>query len=102
MVSNNTGRVSQVIGSTLDAEFDEDKLPAIYNALQVDVEPMTCETRPVLLRDRRTLRWSCWISSAGRMQFPDFDRLAMRIAFLGAFIATIRQMCSLTVASVEH
>ena len=38
MVSNNTGRVSQVIGSTLDAEFEEDKLPAIYNALKVDVE----------------------------------------------------------------
>jgi len=34
----NTGKVTQVIGSTLDARFDEDKLPAIYNALQVDVE----------------------------------------------------------------
>ncbi len=38
MVSNNTGRVTQVIGSTLDAEFDEDNLPGIYNALRVDVE----------------------------------------------------------------
>ena len=29
------GRVTQVIGSTLDAEFDEDKMPALYNALCV-------------------------------------------------------------------
>ena len=38
MVSNNTGRITQVIGSTLDAEFDEDNLPGIYNALRVEVE----------------------------------------------------------------
>ena len=38
MPENNTGKVTQVIGSTLDAEFAEDKLPAIYNALQVEVE----------------------------------------------------------------
>ncbi len=43
MVSNNTGRVTQVIGSTLDAAFDEDKLPAIYNALQVGVERTVVE-----------------------------------------------------------
>ena len=30
-----TGRVSQVIGSTFDAEFAEDDLPAIYNACRV-------------------------------------------------------------------
>lgn len=29
------GRVSQVIGSTFDAEFPEDSMPAIYNAVQV-------------------------------------------------------------------
>ena len=34
----NVGRVIQVIGSTLDAEFPEGDLPAIYNALQVEVE----------------------------------------------------------------
>ncbi len=34
----NYGTVTQVIGSTLDAQFAEDKLPAIYNALQVEVE----------------------------------------------------------------
>src|SRR5205814_3103443 len=31
-----TGRVSQVIGSTFDAEFDEGQLPIIYNALKVE------------------------------------------------------------------
>ncbi|MFQ5592050.1 MAG: F0F1 ATP synthase subunit beta, partial [Phycisphaerae bacterium] len=38
MQSSNTGTVSQVIGSTLDAEFPEDRLPRIYNALKVNVE----------------------------------------------------------------
>jgi len=31
-----TGTISQVIGSTFDAEFPEDQLPAIYNAVKVD------------------------------------------------------------------
>jgi F-type H+-transporting ATPase subunit beta len=31
------GKVSQVIGSTLDAEFPEDSLPSIYNALKTEV-----------------------------------------------------------------
>jgi F-type H+-transporting ATPase subunit beta len=31
----NIGRITQVIGSTFDAEFPEDKLPAIYNAVKV-------------------------------------------------------------------
>jgi F-type H+-transporting ATPase subunit beta len=31
----NTGRVTQVIGSTFDVEFPEDSLPAIYNAIKV-------------------------------------------------------------------
>ncbi len=30
-----TGRISQVIGSTFDAEFPEDQLPSIYNAIKV-------------------------------------------------------------------
>ena len=34
----NVGRVTQVIGSTLDAEFDEDRLPALHNALTIEVE----------------------------------------------------------------
>ena len=38
MADNNFGKVVQVIGSTLDAQFAEDQLPAIYNALNVEVE----------------------------------------------------------------
>jgi len=39
-MSTNTGTVVQVIGSTLDAEFDN--LPAIYNAIEMDiVDPST-------------------------------------------------------------
>ena len=35
MENVNIGKVTQVIGSTLDAEFAEDMLPALYNALGV-------------------------------------------------------------------
>ena len=38
MVSDNSGKVIQVIGATLDAEFPEERLPSIYNALKVEVE----------------------------------------------------------------
>ena len=34
----NQGTVTQVIGSTLDAQFPEDTLPAIYNALKTEIE----------------------------------------------------------------
>jgi F-type H+/Na+-transporting ATPase subunit beta len=37
MENGNYGKVTQVIGSTLDAHFDEDQLPGIYNALRVEV-----------------------------------------------------------------
>src|SRR5665647_273862 len=33
--ANNIGRVTQVIGSTFDAEFTEHHLPAIYNAVKI-------------------------------------------------------------------
>jgi F-type H+-transporting ATPase subunit beta len=33
----NIGRVTQVIGSTFDAEFDEASLPAIYNAVKLEI-----------------------------------------------------------------
>jgi F-type H+-transporting ATPase subunit beta len=33
-----TGKITQVIGSTFDAEFPEAELPAIYNALKVDAQ----------------------------------------------------------------
>ena len=36
-MSNNIGTVTQVIGSTLDAQFAEDQLPSIYNALKVEL-----------------------------------------------------------------
>ena len=32
-----TGKVTQVIGSTFDVQFAEDKLPKIYNAIKVDL-----------------------------------------------------------------
>jgi F-type H+/Na+-transporting ATPase subunit beta len=39
-MSENIGKVVQVIGSTLDAEFQEGKLPEIYNALILEFEVM--------------------------------------------------------------
>jgi F-type H+-transporting ATPase subunit beta len=34
--NGNIGKITQVIGSTFDAEFDEDNLPAIYNAVRIE------------------------------------------------------------------
>ena len=34
----NTGKVTQVIGSTFDAEFSEENIPEIYNALKIELE----------------------------------------------------------------
>lgn len=36
--NGHVGKVIQVIGSTFDAEFAEDQLPEIYNALTIDTE----------------------------------------------------------------
>jgi F-type H+-transporting ATPase subunit beta len=36
--NGNIGKITQVIGSTFDAEFDEERLPAIYNAVLVQSE----------------------------------------------------------------
>jgi F-type H+/Na+-transporting ATPase subunit beta len=36
--NGNIGRITQVIGSTFDAEFQEDHLPAIYNAVTIQSE----------------------------------------------------------------
>jgi F-type H+-transporting ATPase subunit beta len=33
-----TGKITQVIGSTFDAEFPEDQLPKIYNAIKVETD----------------------------------------------------------------
>jgi F-type H+-transporting ATPase subunit beta len=38
MADTNVGTVTQVIGSTLDAQFPEASMPALYNALRVPVE----------------------------------------------------------------
>ena len=38
VASQNIGKITQVIGSTFDAEFDEARLPAIYNAVKIDSE----------------------------------------------------------------
>jgi F-type H+-transporting ATPase subunit beta len=34
--NGNIGKITQVIGSTFDVEFDEERLPAIYNAVKID------------------------------------------------------------------
>ncbi|MFA5517863.1 MAG: F0F1 ATP synthase subunit beta [Spirochaetota bacterium] len=39
-MSENIGKVIQVIGSTLDAEFADGKLPALYNAIVIETEVM--------------------------------------------------------------
>ncbi len=39
-MSENTGKVIQVIGSTLDAEFADGKLPALFNAIVIETEVM--------------------------------------------------------------
>jgi F-type H+-transporting ATPase subunit beta len=50
-MSQNVGKVVQVIGSTLDAEFSEDNLPDIYNAITIETDVMgekvklTCEVQ---------------------------------------------------------
>jgi len=36
--ANNIGHVTQIIGSTFDAEFSEENLPEIYNALKIEVD----------------------------------------------------------------
>jgi F-type H+-transporting ATPase subunit beta len=47
-----TGKITQVIGSTFDAEFPEDSLPAIYNAVKIDAQ-----------RDGQTIRLTGEIAS---------------------------------------
>src|SRR5688572_30481238 len=35
-LNGNIGKITQVIGSTFDAEFEEEHLPAIYNAVKIE------------------------------------------------------------------
>ena len=62
------GRITQVIGSTLDAEFDEENLPPIYTALQTEVE-----------RKVRSWRSSSCIQAATRY-FAFDSAIAERVA----------------------
>ena len=39
------GKVTQVIGSTFDAEFPEDQLPEIHDATRVEVKGLATEHR---------------------------------------------------------
>ncbi|HLX61271.1 MAG TPA: F0F1 ATP synthase subunit beta [Planctomycetota bacterium] len=52
----NMGKVVQVIGSTLDAEFEQEKLPDIFNALEVHNpatgQKLVCEVEQHLGRNR--------------------------------------------------
>ena len=50
----NIGKVVQVIGSTLDAEFQPEKLPNIYNALEIKLpdRKLVCEVEQHLGRNR--------------------------------------------------
>ena len=38
MVQSSSGTITQVIGSTFDAQFPEDRLPAIYNAVKINAD----------------------------------------------------------------
>src|SRR5689334_5796441 len=49
--AGNIGKITQVIGSTLDAQFAEEQLPSLYNALKVEVE------RTVLGETSRETLW---------------------------------------------
>ncbi len=51
MENGNIGKVTQVIGSTLDAQFADEQMPRIYNALRLDVE------RKVLGKSSREVLW---------------------------------------------
>ena len=41
--TNNKGKIIQVIGAVVDAEFEEGSVPEIYDALQVDFRPSDAE-----------------------------------------------------------
>src|SRR6188474_974397 len=38
VANGNIGKITQIIGSTFDAEFDEEHMPAIYNAVKIRSE----------------------------------------------------------------
>ena len=40
---NNTGKIVQVIGAVVDAEFEEGCVPGIYDALKINFRPAGAE-----------------------------------------------------------
>jgi len=50
-MTQNSGTITQVIGSTLDAQFPEASMPSLYNALKVEIE------RKVLGETERETLW---------------------------------------------
>ena len=69
--TQNIGHITQVIGSTFDAQFDEDKLPAIYNAVKIESNHKGVEDQS----DRRSAaapgRRSRSLCGPGRHRRPD-------------------------------
>lgn len=47
-MSENKGKIVQVLGAVVDVQFDEDKVPAIYQALEVRYQVQGNDTRLVL------------------------------------------------------
>ena len=45
---SNIGKIVQVIGAVVDVQFDADKIPEIYNALEVSLKVEGKTTRLVL------------------------------------------------------
>jgi len=78
----NMGKVVQVIGSTLDAEFSAEKLPRIYNALKVKNPAtgdwLTCEVEQHLGRNR--VRAVALASTDGIVRGTDIEDTGQPIA----------------------
>ena len=53
--TNNKGKIIQVIGAVVDAEFEEGSVPEIYDALQVDFRPSDAEEEVRLTLDQEVL-----------------------------------------------
>ena len=47
--ANNIGHITQIIGSTFDVEFAEDRLPAIYNAVKIVSDFLLARSYTVIL-----------------------------------------------------
>lgn len=61
----NVGRIVRIVGPVVDIEFPADAIPAIYNALKVDVETPLAMLRP-LWRFRRIYQATSYVLSPCR------------------------------------